>query len=70
MVVLPVTAPLLVVTVAVIVTCFPPPVISVASPVLLMVATEVSLLVHCTRLVRFWVVPLEKVPLAVNCWVF
>ncbi len=68
-VVFAVTAPLLVVTVAVMVTCCPPPVTRVATPLLLMVAMEVLLLVHCTTLVRFWVVPSEKVPLAVNCWV-
>ena len=62
-----VTAPLLVVTVAVIIVVAPAPLTNVASPLLLMVATAVLLLVHCTTLDRFCVVPLAKVPVAVNC---
>jgi hypothetical protein len=67
-VVLAVTAPLLVVTVAVIVVVWPLPATKLARPLLLIVATEVLLLVHCTTLDRFCVVPLAKVPVAVNCW--
>jgi hypothetical protein len=41
----------------------------VASPPLLTVATEVADDVHVDVLVRFCVVPLLYVPVAVNCWV-
>src|SRR6185295_11677983 len=42
---------------------------AVARPVLLIVATLVLEDVHATWLVRFCVVPLEYVPVAVNCCV-
>src|SRR5580765_4337287 len=37
--------------------------------VLLIVATPVSDEAHVTDVVRFWVLPSLKVPVAVNCWV-
>jgi hypothetical protein len=46
---------------------------NVANPLLLMVATLLLLLLHCTRFVMLSVVPSSKVPVAVNCrvlWVW
>ena len=43
---------------------------AVAKPVVLIVATVEEEEFHVAVLVRFWVVPSLKVPLAVNCWVF
>jgi len=42
---------------------------AVASPPLLMVATDVVPEVHATWLVMVWVPPPEYVPVAANCWV-
>ena len=42
----------------------------VAKPVVLIVATVEEEEFHVAVLVRFWVVPSLKVPVAVNCWVF
>lgn len=66
-VVVPVTTPESVVTVAVMVVC--PDAISVATPELLMVATLVLLLVHCTMEVRSFVEESANVPVAMNCCV-
>ena len=46
-----------------------PAVNKLAKPVLLMVATLVVPLVHCTKLLKSWVEPSEKVPVALNCCV-
>ena len=43
---------------------------AVAKPVVLIVATVEEEEFHVAVLVRFWVVPSLKVPVAVNCWVF
>src|SRR5580658_11089526 len=42
----------------------------VASPVDEMVAVAAFDVVHVTLFVRFWVVRLEYVPVAANCWVW
>lgn len=42
---------------------------AVARPVLEIVAADVLLELQVTEPVRFWVDPLLKVPVAVNCWV-
>jgi hypothetical protein len=39
----------------------------VASPVPLIVAAAVLVEVHVTALVRFWLLPSLKIPMAVNC---
>ena len=39
----------------------------VASPVLLIVAAAVLVEVHVTTVVRFWLLPSLKIPMAVNC---
>ena len=59
-VVLPVTVPSVAEMVVV------PALTAVARPLLLIVATLVLEDVHATWLVRFWVMPLEYVPVAVN----
>ena len=41
----------------------------VASPVLLIVAAAVLVEVHVTTVVRFWLLPSLKIPIAVNCGV-
>src|SRR5262249_31430040 len=45
-----------------------PAVSPVPSPPVLIVATPVAEEVHTAVLVKFWVVPSLKVPVAVNCW--
>jgi hypothetical protein len=46
-----------------------PAVTAVASPLLSTVATAVLEELQVTEMVTSWVVPSEKVPVAVNCWV-
>ena len=46
-----------------------PALTAVASPALVMVATPVFEEAQVTEPVRFWVLPSEYVPVAVNCWV-
>lgn len=60
-------APLTVPEVAVIVVV--PAATPVASPAVLIVATAAADELQVAELVRFWVLPSLKVPVAVNCWV-
>lgn len=46
-----------------------PAVTAVASPLLSTVATAVLEELQVTKMATSWVVPSEKVPVAVNCWV-
>ena len=46
-----------------------PALTAVASPALVMVATPVFEEAQVAEPVRFWVLPSEYVPVAVNCWV-
>jgi hypothetical protein len=48
-------------------TALVPPFAPVAKPALVIVAVEVVAERHITWLVKFWVLPSAKVPVAVNC---